>query len=169
VKKKGKTLAELLIDVRITRKRIRNIIDRVRNRIDVYNEATIRNLSSFPHLSKMLARESEFLENVINNLYTLEVLLEMLEIKMETLIYIGYIVNSAPAVIEAIKMLKDNFSMIPEITLMLDEIYEGFYFNIKIPKEIKISSREEAKNILIEAENIAKKREKSEIYYQLNT
>lgn len=169
MKKKGKTLAELLIDVRIARKRVRNIIDRVRNRIDVYNEAIIRNLSSFPQLSKMLARESEFLENVIDNLYTLEVLLEMLEIKMETLIYIGYIVNSAPAVIEAIKILKENFIMIPEITLMLDEIYEGFYFNIEIPKEIKISSREEAKNILIEAENIAKKREKSEIYYQLNT
>lgn len=169
MKKKGKTLAELLIDVRIARKRVRNIIDRVRNRIDVYNEAIIRNLSSFPQLSKMLARESEFLENVIDNLYTLEVLLEMLEIKMETLIYIGYIVNSAPAVIEAIKILKEDFIMIPEITLMLDEIYEGFYFNIEIPKEIKISSREEAKNILIEAENIAKKREKSEIYYQLNT
>ena len=168
MRKKGVTIAELLIDVRIARSKIADVINRMKNKVDVYNGMLIKNVNSFPHLSKMIARESEFLENVLYNLLLLETMLEILEIKIETIIYVGYIVNSAPAVIEAIKGVKDSFGIMPEISNLLDSIYENFYIVIDIPKDVKVSIKEEAKNIISEAEKIAKKRE-NEIYYQVNT
>ncbi|MEM3268974.1 MAG: cell division protein CdvB3 [Saccharolobus sp.] len=168
MRKKGVTIAELLIDVRIARSKIADVIKRMKNKVDVYNGMLIKNVNSFPHLSKMIARESEFLENVLYNLLLLETMLEILEIKIETIIYVGYIVNSAPAVIEAIKGVKDSFGIMPEISNLLDSIYENFYIVIDIPKDVKVSIKEEAKNIISEAEKIAKKRE-NEIYYQVNT
>ncbi|MEM0092237.1 MAG: cell division protein CdvB3 [Saccharolobus sp.] len=168
MRKKGVTIAELLIDVRIARSKITDVINRMKNKVDVYNEMFIKNVNSFPHLSKMIARESEFLEKVLYNLLLLETMLEILEIKIETIIYVGYIVNSAPAVIEAIKGVKDSFGIMPEISNLLDSIYENFYIVIDIPKDVKVSIKEEAKNIISEAEKIAKKRE-NEIYYQVNT
>ncbi|MEM4042341.1 MAG: cell division protein CdvB3 [Saccharolobus sp.] len=168
MRKKGVTIAELLIDVRIARSKIADVIKRMKNKVDVYNGMLIKNVNSFPHLSKMIARESEFLEKVLYNLLLLETMLEILEIKIETIIYVGYIVNSAPAVIEAIKGVKDSFGIMPEISNLLDSIYENFYIVIDIPKDVKVSIKEEAKNIISEAEKIAKKRE-NEIYYQVNT
>ncbi|QGA54631.1 hypothetical protein GFS03_08630 [Sulfolobus sp. E5-1-F] len=168
MKKKGKSLAELLIDVRIARNKLRNIISRMQNKLDTYNYVFMRNVSSFPHLSKMVAKESELLENVMNNLLTLEVILEILEIKIETIIYIGNIVTSAASVVEAIRLLKDTFHLTPDISVLLDDIYSSFYVNVNLPKEIKINVQEEARKVLADAEKIVEKR-KSEAYYQVNT
>ncbi|QGA67487.1 cell division protein CdvB3 [Sulfolobus sp. E11-6] len=168
MKKKGKSLAELLIDVRIARNKLQNIISRMQNKLDTYNYVFMRNVSSFPHLSKMVAKESELLENVMNNLLTLEVILEILEIKIETIIYIGNIVTSAASVVEAIRLLKDTFHLTPDISVLLDDIYSSFYVNVNLPKEIKINVQEEARKVLADAEKIVEKR-KSEAYYQVNT
>ncbi|MEM3351874.1 MAG: hypothetical protein QW799_03560, partial [Saccharolobus sp.] len=67
-----------------------------------------------------------------------------------------------------IKGVKDSFGIMPEISNLLDSIYENFYIVIDIPKDVKVSIKEEAKNIISEAEKIAKERE-NEIYYQVNT
>ncbi|WP_338600485.1 cell division protein CdvB3 [Sulfolobus tengchongensis] len=165
MKKRGKTLAELLIDVRILRNKVQHVIVRMRNRLETYNDVVIRDISSFPHLSKMVAQESEVLEGVLERLLTLEVMLEILEIKIETIIYIGNIVTSAVSVVEAIKLLKENFNFMPEISVSLDEIYNNFYINVDLPKEIKINAKEEARNILADAEKIAEKR-RDQVYNQ---
>lgn len=140
----------------------------MQNKIGTYNHIFMRNVASFPHLSKMVARESELLENVMDHLLTLEVILEILEIKIETIIYIGNIVTSAASVVEAIKLLKESFNLTPDISLLLDDIYSNFYVNVDLPKEIKINVKEEARSVLLDAEKIAEKR-KSETYYQVNT
>ncbi|ACP38263.1 cell division protein CdvB3 [Saccharolobus islandicus] len=168
MKKRGKSLAELLIDVRIARNKVQSIINRMQNKLGTYNYVFMRNVASFPHLSKMVARESELLENVMDHLLTLEVVLEILEIKIETIIYIGNIVTSAASVVEAIKLLKDSFNLTPDISVLLDDIYSNFYVNVDLPKEIKINVKEEARNVLANAEKIVEKR-KSEAYYQVNT
>ncbi|AGJ62838.1 Conserved protein implicated in secretion [Sulfolobus islandicus LAL14/1] len=140
----------------------------MQNKLGTYNYVFMRNVASFPHLSKMVARESELLENVMDHLLTLEVVLEILEIKIETIIYIGNIVTSAASVVEAIKLLKDSFNLTPDISVLLDDIYSNFYVNVDLPKEIKINVKEEARNVLANAEKIVEKR-KSEAYYQVNT
>ncbi|TRM85314.1 hypothetical protein DJ522_01170 [Sulfolobus sp. F3] len=169
MKRKAKTLAELIINIRIARNKVRSLMNGIKGKIEMYNNSSLVNVSRFPHLSKMLLRESEILEKVLNYLVTIDVMLELLEIKVETIIYIGYIVNDAPAVVEAIKSLKDEIGSLPEISILLDGIYEDFFESIDVPKDIKIRNKEDAKGVIEEAKKIAELKEKREIYYEVNT
>ncbi|TRM96576.1 hypothetical protein DJ527_12595, partial [Sulfolobus sp. F1] len=72
-------------------------------------------------------------------------------------------------VVEAIKSLKDEIGSLPEISILLDGIYEDFFESIDVPKDIKIRSKEDAKGVIEEAKKIAELKEKREIYYEVNT
>ncbi|BBG24039.1 cell division protein CdvB3 [Sulfuracidifex tepidarius] len=157
--KRKVTLADVLTDIKIARNRVRIYKNRMKDRILKYNQMAERNFGRFTSISAEYMKEVDQLQRVVQFLDTLDILLEMAEIKIETIVYIGYIVNEAPAVIEALKELKKQMGGIPELSVMLEDIYSGFYASVEVPQEMKIRSTEEGKKVLEEAEKISESRE----------
>jgi division protein CdvB (Snf7/Vps24/ESCRT-III family) len=157
--KKKATLADVLTNIKIARNRVRIYKNRMKDRIEKYNQMSERNFGRFTAVSMEYMKEAEQLQRIIQFLNTIDILLEMAEIKIETIIYIGYIVNEAPAVMEAIKELKKQMGGVPELSVMLEDIYAGFYASLDIPQDVKIRSTEEGKKVLEEAQKISESRE----------
>ncbi len=161
--RKKRDIAEVLTDIRIARNRLRIMRNKIEGRL------AQRGPSYSTVLTKEYIKEAEQLKRISEFLDTLDVILELTEIKLETIIYIGYIVNDAPAVIEALREIRKNGEFLgPEISALIDDIYNGFYSSINVPAEIKLNASEDAKNILDEAKVIAKYRE-SEKNIGINT
>lgn len=162
--KKKVDLAEILTKIRISRNRIRTWKSRIESRISKFEELSISNATRYRILAREYAKEAEQLQNISEFLNKLDILLEMLEIKIETIIYIGYIVNSAPAVVEALKELKKTAEFIsPEFSLLIDNIYNDFYSAVSLSENVRIQAKEDAKKILMEAENMIKERKRGTI------
>ncbi|MCY0849920.1 cell division protein CdvB3 [Sulfuracidifex metallicus] len=157
--KKKATLADVLTNIKIARNRVRIYKNRMKDRIEKYNQMSERNFGRFTAVSMEYMKEAEQLQRIIQFLNTIDILLEMAEIKIETIIYIGYIVNEAPAVMEAIRELKKQMGGIPELSVMLEDIYAGFYASLDMPQDVKIRSTEEGKKVLEEAQKISESRE----------
>ncbi len=157
--KRKVTLADVLTDIKIARNRVRIYKNRMKDRILKYNQMAEMNFGRFTSISAEYMKEVDQLQRIVQFLDTLDILLEMTEIKIETIVYIGYIVNGAPAVIEALKELKKQMGGVPELSVMLEDIYSGFYASVEVPQDIKIRSTEEGKKVLEEAEKIAESRE----------
>ncbi|MUN28165.1 cell division protein CdvB3 [Sulfuracidifex metallicus] len=157
--KKKATLADVLTNIKIARNRVRIYKNRMKDRIEKYNQMSERNFGRFTAVSIEYMKEAEQLQRIIQFLNTIDILLEMAEIKIETIIYIGYIVNEAPAVMEAIRELKKQMGGVPELSVMLEDIYAGFYASLDMPQDMKIRSTEEGKKVLEEAQKISESRE----------
>ncbi|ARM76274.1 cell division protein CdvB3 [Acidianus manzaensis] len=157
-------LAEILTDVRISRNKIRLWKSRIQSKVAKFEELSASNVTRYNIIAREYIKEAEQLQKISDFLDQLDILLEMLEIKIETIIYIGYIVNNAPSVIEALKELKKTAQVInPEMSLVIDNIYNEFYSAISIPQNIRIQAKEDAKKILQEAENMVKEKKKESI------
>ncbi|PVU75670.1 hypothetical protein DDW13_04655 [Acidianus hospitalis] len=155
VMKKKRDIADVLTDIRIARNRLRIMKTKIEGRLTQQES-----LSRSAVLTKEYIKEAEQLKKISEFLDTLDIILELIEIKVETIIYIGYIVNDAPAVLEALRELKKNGEFLsPELSALVDDIYNGFYSAINVPSEIKVSASKEAKKVLDEAKTIAKYRE----------
>lgn len=162
--KKRIDFAEILTEIRIQRNRIRLWRSRIESRISKFEELSASNVTRYSVLAKEYIKEAEQLENISDFLDKLDILLEMLELKIETIIYIGYIVNNAPAVVEAIKELKKNAQVIsPDLSLVIDNIYNDFYSAVSVSENVRIQAKEDAKKILSEAETLVKERKKESI------
>ncbi|WP_236751729.1 hypothetical protein [Acidianus sp. HS-5] len=151
--RKKRDIAEVLTDIRIARNRLRIMRSKIEGRL-------VQRVPSYSTvLTKEYLKEAEQLKRISEFLDTLDVILELIEIKLETIIYIGYIVNDAPAVIEALREIRKNGEFLgPELSALIDDIYSGFYSSINVPNEIKVNAPEDAKKILDEAKVIAKYR-----------
>lgn len=162
--KKKVDFAEILTEIRINRNRIRLWKSRIENRISKFEELSLSNVTRYRVLAKEYAKEAEQLQNISEFLEKLDILLEMLEIKIETIIYVGYIVNNAPAVVEALKELKRNVQVVsPDLSLVIDNIYNDFYSAVTVSENVRIQAKEDAKKILSEAENMVKERKRESI------
>ncbi|MEM4911482.1 MAG: hypothetical protein QXJ81_01425, partial [Metallosphaera sp.] len=59
----------------------------------------------------------------------------------------------------ALKEFKRTTPMLgTELSLLVDEIYTGFYASVEVPEPIKIKAKEEAKVILQQSEDVLKER-----------
>jgi division protein CdvB (Snf7/Vps24/ESCRT-III family) len=157
--KRKTTLADVLTDIKIARNRVRIYKRRMSDRISKYTQISERNFGRFTNLSVEYMKEAEQLQRIVQFLDTLDILLEISEIKIETIIYIGYIVNEAPAVMEALKELKKQMGGIPELTVMLEDIYSGFYSTVEVPQEMKARATEGGRKVLEEAQKMAESKE----------
>ncbi|AWR98297.1 hypothetical protein DFR86_08390 [Acidianus sulfidivorans JP7] len=154
----------MLTEVRIQRNKIRLWKSRIENKVSKFEELSITNARRYNIIAKEYIKEAEQLQKISDFLDKLDILLEMLEIKIETIIYVGYIVNDAPTIVEALKELRKTAQLLsPELSLVIDNIYNGFYSAVTVPENMRIQAKEDAKKILEDAENMIKERKKDSI------
>ncbi|MCG3108650.1 hypothetical protein L3N51_00934 [Metallosphaera sp. J1] len=159
-----KEFQRLLIDVKIARGKIRLWQSRLSSRAEQFKRLSANNATRFATLAEQYAKESEQLENILNYMERLDILLEMVELKLETLTYIDYISQDMVNLMEALKEFKRLTPLLStELSILVDELYSGFYASVEVPEPMRIKAREEAKAILKESENIVNSRNKTRV------
>ncbi|BCS91661.1 cell division protein CdvB3 [Metallosphaera javensis (ex Sakai et al. 2022)] len=159
-----KEFQRLLIDVKIARGKIRLWQSRLSSRAEQFKRLSANNATRFATLAEQYAKESEQLENILNYMERLDILLEMVELKLETLTYIDYISQDMVNLMEALKEFKRLTPLLStELSILVDELYSGFYASVEVPESMRIKAREEAKAILKESENIVNSRNKTRV------
>ncbi|ABP96109.1 MULTISPECIES: cell division protein CdvB3 [Metallosphaera] len=157
-------LQRLLVDVKIARGKIRLWQNRLSARAEQFKRLSANNATKFATLAEQYAKESEQLENILNYMDRLDVLLEMVELKLETLVYIDYVSQDMVNLIEALREFRRVTPLLStELSMLLDELYSGFYASVEVPEPMRIRAREEAKTILKESENIVNSRNKTKV------
>ncbi len=138
--------------------------NRLGMKAEQFRRLSVSNATRFSSLAEQYAKESEQLDNILNYLNRLDVLFEMLEIKLETIVYIDYISQDLVSVVEALREFKKATPMLStELSILIDEFYTGFYESVQVPEPVRIKAKEEAKSILKESETIANNRTQTKI------
>jgi hypothetical protein len=101
--RRKKDLAELLIDVKLLRRKLAHSLAKLDKRIESLEALVVQSSSTVSAFSARVAKEIDQLENVRKRIYVLDVLLEMLEIRLETVISLGTLVESLRPVVSALK------------------------------------------------------------------
>ncbi|AEB94423.1 MULTISPECIES: cell division protein CdvB3 [Metallosphaera] len=152
-------LQRLLVEVKTARGKLRLWQNRLTAKAEQFRRLSVSNASRFSTLAQQYAKESEQLESIITFLNKFDVILEMLELKLETIVFIDYISQDLVNIVEALKEFKRTTPMLgTELSLLVDEIYTGFYASVEVPEPIKIKAKEEAKVILQQSEDVLKER-----------
>lgn len=156
--KNKKTLPEILIDINLAITRIDNWISRLKSRNETLERLSYVNLGRFPLLSKEFLKEVEFNQAYTTKLLQIKVLLEILKLRIETIMLIGSITGYLKPVIDAIYELKKEIGSSIEMSPLLDQIIE-----LVSPLEplsssnIVINDSDKVKEILEESKKIAEK------------
>ncbi|QKQ99608.1 hypothetical protein GWK48_03665 [Metallosphaera tengchongensis] len=152
-----KDIRRVLMQTKTARAKLRVWQNRLNQRSEQYRRLSLANATRFSTLAEQYVKESDQLDKIVSFLNTLDVLLEMLEIKLETVSYIDYIPRDLLSVVEGLK----EFSRLTptlgtEFSIIIDELYTGFYNSVEVPKDVRIKAKEEAKGVIAQAEKIAK-------------
>ncbi len=157
--RRKKELPELLIDVKLTRRKLQHSISRLDQRIKTLEAVAIQSSSTITALSARIAKEIDQLERIKKRLYTLDVLLEMLEIRLETVISVGGFLEALRPVATALKEVGKSFPIPMELSTDLDDLLSSLGSYVSSGSGINIFARktvsEETRRILEEAESIA--------------
>ncbi|EZQ04939.1 MULTISPECIES: hypothetical protein [Acidianus] len=141
--KKG--LADVIIDIRTTRHKISLWKNKIKTRISSYEN--IKD-TKIPEEYK---KETAQLKTILNTIEKLDLLLEMLEIKVETIVTVGIILNNVQDVVSAIKEFGKIYPFIgTDLLIEIENIYRDFSSSIDLPKEFKVRTTEGGKRILDE-------------------
>lgn len=157
--RRKKDLAELLIDVKLLRRKLAHSLAKLDKRIESLEALVVQSSSTISAFSARVAKEIDQLENVRKRIYVLDVLLEMLEIRLETVISLGSLVESLRPVVSALKELSKSFPIPMEISPDFDDLISSL--SSVLPSEgglsflFKQRPSEETLSILKEAETIA--------------
>ncbi|MCY0859017.1 MAG: hypothetical protein OWQ54_01155 [Sulfolobaceae archaeon] len=159
---KKKSLAELLADIRVARLRLKQRENLLEKRIKEYEVLSMRNFGRYTILSQQILKETEQLEELKSKLEVMDILLEMLELKVETAIQVGLIMNSLRDTMIAVKEFKRlNPVLPPELNLLIDEIAD-VAIEVKgetiETKKQNINITPEAESIIEQAQKLAKER-----------
>ncbi|BCU71386.1 cell division protein CdvB3 [Stygiolobus caldivivus] len=154
--RRKKTLPELIADVKITINKIDFWISRIDSRVKNLEQLSLSNIGRFPYLSKEYIKEADVNKNIVSKLFQLKVILEILEIRLETVLILGELRGYLAPVLEAVKIIKKDIGMSIEFTPLIDEILDSLIPIINIDKSFIPNISEEANKILLESENIAK-------------
>ncbi|AHC52543.1 hypothetical protein SUSAZ_07575 [Sulfolobus acidocaldarius SUSAZ] len=158
---KKRTIAELLTDIRMAKYKIDMWISKTENRNKALERLSLSNIGRFPLLSKEYIKETELTRKYIVTLVQLKILLEILEIRLETLIILGNVVTYLSPLVEALNELKGQLGASIEFSPIIDEIIETIRTVYIAPNTVQqspqINVKEEAKQLLKEAEDVAKK------------
>jgi division protein CdvB (Snf7/Vps24/ESCRT-III family) len=153
-----RTLPEILIDINLAITRIDNWISRLKTRSETLERLSYTNMGRFPLLSKEFLKEVEFNQAYTTKLVQIKVLLEILKIRIETIMLIGSITGYLKPIIDAIYEVKKEIGSSIEMSPLLDQIIE-----IVSPLEplsssnVVINDNEKVKEILEESRKIAEK------------
>jgi hypothetical protein len=157
----NKELHRFLVQTRTFRGKIRLWQGKLRNRAEHYRNLSAVNATRFSAIAQQYAKESEQLEKISQHLERMDVILEMLEMKVETALYIDYIAQELVNVVEALREFKKETPFLgAELTMLLDELYTSFYTSFKVPEPVIIQAREKAVEVLQEADQLIRAREK---------
>jgi len=153
VKKKG--LPEILTDIRLAIYRIDAFASRIENRIRTLEDLSLYNIGRFNYLSREYSKEIEVNRNILNNLLKIRTLLEILEIRLETLALVGSLTQYIYPVVKALESIKGNLGNSIEFGPLIDDILINLQPIITSDAQIVIKESEEVRKILEEAEKIA--------------
>lgn len=162
---KKRNLAEILANIRVARLKLKQRINMLEKRVKDYEILSMKDFNKYSILSIEILKETEQLENLKKKLEVMDVLLEMLEIKVETAIQVGLITSSLKGVLEAIKEFQRvNPILPPELSILVSDISDfsvGLSVDIIEPQRDQIQPSIDAKSIIREAEKIAEERQMS--------
>ena len=153
MKKKG--LPEILSDIRLTIYRIDAFISRIDNRIKTLEDLSLYNIGRFNYLSKEYYREIEVNRNILSNLLKIKALLEILEIRLETLAIIGSLTQYIYPVVKALESIKGSLGNSIEFGPLIDDIVINLHPIITSEAQVVLKESDEVRKILEEAEKIA--------------
>mgnify|MGYP001772497464 CR=1 FL=1 len=154
MKKKG--LPEILGDIRLTIYRIDAFASRISNRIKTLEDLSLYNIGRFNYLSKEYYKEIEINKNILSNLLKIKTLLEILEIRLETLILIGSLTQYIYPVVKALEDIRGSLGNSIEFGPLIDDILANLYpIIITSEPQVVIKENEDERKILEEAEKIA--------------
>lgn len=152
---KRKGLPEILTDIRLTIYRIDAYISRIENRIKTLEDLSLYNIGRFNYLAKEYYKEIEINRKIIHNLLKLRTLLEILEIRIETIVAIGTIYQYIEPLVKAIESIKKELGGSMEFGPLIDDILTNLQPIITRDANIVINESEEVRKILEEAEKVA--------------
>ncbi|MEM4912543.1 MAG: hypothetical protein QXJ81_06960, partial [Metallosphaera sp.] len=95
-------LQRLLVEVKTARGKLRLWQNRLTAKAEQFRRLSVSNASRFSTLAQQYAKESEQLESIITFLNKFDVILEMLELKLETIVFIDYISQDLVNIVEAL-------------------------------------------------------------------
>ena len=152
---KRKGLPEILTDIRLAIYRIDAFASRIENRIRTLEDLSLYNIGRFNYLSREYSKEIEVNRNILNNLLKIRALLEILEIRLETLALVGSLTQYIYPVVKALESIKGNLGNSIEFGPLIDDILINLQPIITSDAQIVIKESEEVRKILEEAEKIA--------------
>lgn len=153
MKKKG--LPEIIADIRIAIFRIDTFVARIDNRIKTLEDLALYNIGKFNYLSKQYYKEIEINKSIVENLLKLKVLLEILEIRLETLMILNSLREYIYPVVKALESIKGNLGNSIEFGPIIDDIILNLKPIITSDAKPILNESEEVRKILEEAEKIA--------------
>lgn len=153
MKKKG--LPEIISDIKLTIYRIDAFIARVNNRIKTLESLSLYNIGRFNYLSKEYYKEIDVNRNIINNLVKVRVLLEILEIRLETILLIGTLSEYIYPVVKALESIKGSLGNSIEFGPLIDDIIINLTPIISAEAKPVLMESEEVRRIIEEAEKVA--------------
>ena len=154
--RRRKSIPELLADIKIAQNKIDFWVSKIDNRIKNLEQLSLTNLGRFPYLSREYLKEVDMNKNIVLKLLQLKVLLEILEIRIETVLVLGEVKGYLAPVVEAFKNIKKEISIPLEFSPIIDEILDTLLPIESLDKSYIPHVSEEANKILSEAETIAK-------------
>lgn len=154
--RRKKTLPELLADVKIAINKIDFWVSRIDSRVKNLERLSLSNVGRFPYLSREYIKEADMNKNIISRLIQLKIILEILEIRLETVLILGEVRGYLAPVVEAVKVLKKEIGSSIEFSPIIDEILDSLIPIETTETPFIQNITEEANKILSESESIAK-------------
>ena len=152
---KRKGLPEILSDIKLAIYRIDALAVRIENRIKTLEDLSLYNIGRFNYLSKEYYKEIEVNRNILSNLLKIKALLEILEIRLETLTLVGSLTQYIYPVIRALENIKGSLGNSIEFGPLIDDILTNLRPILLSEPQTIIKENDEVRQILEEAEKIA--------------
>ena len=154
---KKRTPGELLVELKIIRTRLERDLAKLDRRINALQSMAVQSFPTVPALSQRVMKEVDQLERVRANMMKLSVLLEMLELRLETVLTLNAMFGELRPVVKAVRELSKSFPVPLEVAPDIEGILSDLSA-LAVPQhhESVIQNDEaEIKRIMEEAEKIA--------------
>ncbi|BFH74513.1 cell division protein CdvB3 [Sulfurisphaera javensis] len=153
MKKKG--LPEIIADIKLTIYRIDMFLARIDNRIKTLEDLSLYNIGRFNYLSKAYYKEIEINKNLMINLLRVKIILEILEIRLETLMMLNSLREYIYPVVKALESIKGNLGNSIEFGPLIDDILLNLKPIVTSDAKPILNESEEVRKIIEEAEKVA--------------
>ena len=154
---KKRSPGELLVELRIVRNRLERDLAKLDRRINALHSMAVQSFPTVPALSQRVMKEVDQLERVRANLMKLSVLLEMLELRLETVLTLNAMFGELRPVVKAVRELSKSFPVPLEVAPDIEGILSDLAA-LAVPQHhepVVQNDDSEVKRILEEAEKIA--------------